>query len=57
MSYFCGQIDDNDRQLLILYDRGKRKLMEGNNRVVFRGQYMFLFFSLHHVPEFSLLII
>ena len=37
MSYFCGQIDDDDRQQLILYERGKRKLMEGNNRVVFRG--------------------
>lgn len=34
-SCLCGQTDD-DRQLLFLYDRGKKKLMEGN-RVAFTG--------------------
>lgn len=47
-SYFCGQIGDDDRQLLFLYEHGKKKLMEGN-RVAFKGLFvfyiLFLFFS------------
>ena len=35
MPMLCEQIDDDD-QLLFLFERGKKKLMEGN-RVAFRG--------------------
>lgn len=31
-----GQVDDDERQLLFLFERGKKKLMEGS-RVVFKG--------------------
>ncbi|PON63714.1 Atypical dual specificity phosphatase, subfamily A [Trema orientale] len=33
---FLFEVDDDDRQLLFLYERGKKKLMEGS-RVVFKG--------------------
>ena len=40
-----GMLDgevDGDRELLFLYERGKKKLLEGN-RVEFTGQTNFLF--------------
>lgn len=39
--WFCWQVDD-DRELLFLYERGKKKLMEGN-KVAFPGQTNFYF--------------
>lgn len=45
----------DDRQLLFLHERGKKKLMEGN-RVVFNGWYLVDFFSCFLVnirPAFS----
>lgn len=35
LTYMCGQMVDT-RQLLYLYERGKKKLMEGN-KIVFKG--------------------
>lgn len=47
ISYFCGQIEDDNRHLLFLHERGKKKLMEGKgSRVVFRGQFFFFSFVL-----------
>lgn len=34
--YFSGQLGEDDSEVLILFERGKRKTMEGN-RVKFKG--------------------
>ena len=46
LTNLCGQMVDT-RQLLYLYERGKKKLMEGN-KIVFKGlclSSIYIFFS------------